>query len=226
MWDLVPWAGIEPGSPALAAQSLSHWAAREVPVHVYLIAILSCRLKVGLSQEYDVFLSLGLEIGIITRDTFGCWITQGAHGTLDETPNWGKAAGGVNATWQNGQNWALCWDVCWSWFRPSRVQAPQLWGQQGCSSQHSQSSWDWLVSLEINQWPWLQPENCFVATADWACLQSTCQFAWEIFIHLFSGYEPIGGKGTTWPCRNGKQMGGCLRVGDIEDVGQTGPASS
>ena len=32
MWDLVPWPGIEPGPPALGAQSLSHWTARETPV--------------------------------------------------------------------------------------------------------------------------------------------------------------------------------------------------
>ena len=31
MWDLVPRPGIEPGPPALAAQSLNHWTAREVP---------------------------------------------------------------------------------------------------------------------------------------------------------------------------------------------------
>ena len=33
MWSLVPWPGIEPGPPALGAQSLNlnHWAAREVP---------------------------------------------------------------------------------------------------------------------------------------------------------------------------------------------------
>ena len=31
MWDLVPWPGIEPGTPALGAQSLNHWASREVP---------------------------------------------------------------------------------------------------------------------------------------------------------------------------------------------------
>ena len=32
MWDLVPRPGIEPGHPALGAQSLSHWTTREVPV--------------------------------------------------------------------------------------------------------------------------------------------------------------------------------------------------
>ena len=31
MWDLVPWSGIEPGSPALGAQSLSNWTTREAP---------------------------------------------------------------------------------------------------------------------------------------------------------------------------------------------------
>ena len=29
MWDLVPWPGIEPGTPALGAQSLSHWTTKE-----------------------------------------------------------------------------------------------------------------------------------------------------------------------------------------------------
>ena len=33
MWDLVPQPGIEPGSPALGAQSLTHWTTREVPLH-------------------------------------------------------------------------------------------------------------------------------------------------------------------------------------------------
>ena len=30
VWDLAPWPGIEPGSPALGAQSLSHWTTRAV----------------------------------------------------------------------------------------------------------------------------------------------------------------------------------------------------
>ena len=33
---LVPWPGIEPRTPVLGAQSLSHWATREVPVNIYL----------------------------------------------------------------------------------------------------------------------------------------------------------------------------------------------
>ena len=31
MWDLVPWPGIEPGTPALGAWSLIHCTTREVP---------------------------------------------------------------------------------------------------------------------------------------------------------------------------------------------------
>ena len=30
-WDLAPWPGIKPRSPALGAWSLSHWTTREVP---------------------------------------------------------------------------------------------------------------------------------------------------------------------------------------------------
>ena len=33
MWDLVPRPAIEHGPPALGAQSLSHWATREVHEH-------------------------------------------------------------------------------------------------------------------------------------------------------------------------------------------------
>ena len=37
MWDLVPWPGIELGSPALGKWSLSHWTTREVPRIVFYI---------------------------------------------------------------------------------------------------------------------------------------------------------------------------------------------
>ena len=37
MWDPVPWPGIEPGPPALVAQSLSHWTTREVPIYFYIL---------------------------------------------------------------------------------------------------------------------------------------------------------------------------------------------
>ena len=31
IWDLVPWPGVEPWSPALEPWSLSHWSTREIP---------------------------------------------------------------------------------------------------------------------------------------------------------------------------------------------------
>ena len=37
MWDLVPWSGIEPGSPTLGVQSLGHWTTREVPLLHFLL---------------------------------------------------------------------------------------------------------------------------------------------------------------------------------------------
>ena len=44
---------------------------RFASIQVYLMSIVSCRLQVGLSQEYEVFPSLGLEIEIVTRDMLG-----------------------------------------------------------------------------------------------------------------------------------------------------------
>ena len=32
MWGLMPLTGMEPGSPALGAQSHSHWTSRKVPL--------------------------------------------------------------------------------------------------------------------------------------------------------------------------------------------------
>ena len=34
---LVPQPGIEPAPPAVEAQSLNHWTAREVPIHFFLL---------------------------------------------------------------------------------------------------------------------------------------------------------------------------------------------
>ena len=42
MWDLVPWSGIKPGSPALGACSLGHWTTREVPFANFLIWLFCC----------------------------------------------------------------------------------------------------------------------------------------------------------------------------------------
>ena len=37
MWDLDPWPGIKPESPALGVQNLSHWTTREVPCRCALL---------------------------------------------------------------------------------------------------------------------------------------------------------------------------------------------
>ena len=43
IWDLVPWPGIEPGPPALGAQSLDHWTTRLSPPSVqFRLVIQSC----------------------------------------------------------------------------------------------------------------------------------------------------------------------------------------
>ena len=36
MWVLVPWPDIEPRSPALGTQNLSHWTTREVPITLFI----------------------------------------------------------------------------------------------------------------------------------------------------------------------------------------------
>ena len=67
MWDLVPWPGIEPGSPAKGAQSLSHWTSREVPGFAILwgfkleAAFSSCiHHKVRTAQTHAVGRSIAL----------------------------------------------------------------------------------------------------------------------------------------------------------------------
>ena len=47
MRDPVSWPGIEPGPPALAARSLSHWSTREVPMPFPFSAISSPTLFVA-----------------------------------------------------------------------------------------------------------------------------------------------------------------------------------
>ena len=47
--DLVPWPGIEPGPPALVAQSLTHWITREVPNSPSSVMVSICPLLHGLT---------------------------------------------------------------------------------------------------------------------------------------------------------------------------------
>ena len=69
-WELVPWSGIEPGSPALGAWSLSHWTTREVLV--LRGSTLDMHKNQERSQDAEVwctgFISLrsvGLDVGLV-----------------------------------------------------------------------------------------------------------------------------------------------------------------
>ena len=52
MWDLVPWPGIEPGPPALGAQSLSHWTTREVPLTLLIEAQLTFNISFRCTTQW------------------------------------------------------------------------------------------------------------------------------------------------------------------------------
>ena len=60
MWDLVPWLGVEPGSPALRAE-FYHWTTREVPASFFfflrngLILCESWTIKTPEHQRIDAF---------------------------------------------------------------------------------------------------------------------------------------------------------------------------
>ena len=41
VWDLVPGPGIEPGPPALGAQSLVHWTTTEGPIYFFNVYFLA-----------------------------------------------------------------------------------------------------------------------------------------------------------------------------------------
>ena len=54
-WGLLPWPGMEPGPPALGAQSLIHWTSREAPWLSFRICLplASCRKHEVLDQRRD-----------------------------------------------------------------------------------------------------------------------------------------------------------------------------
>ena len=55
MWNLVPWPGMEPGPPALGAQSLSHWTTREVPVVSFYLQVISNRKIARIQINFSGF---------------------------------------------------------------------------------------------------------------------------------------------------------------------------
>ena len=62
---LVPWPGIEPAPPALEAQSLNHWTAREVPERLFICLLAICKSSLGkcLFKSFARFLTV----------LFFCW---------------------------------------------------------------------------------------------------------------------------------------------------------
>ena len=67
MWDLVPWAGIEPRPPALGAWSLSHCTTREVAKlrSFFNLSICSCTI---------IFLSLSFFFNFVKKSFWCPWV--------------------------------------------------------------------------------------------------------------------------------------------------------
>ena len=82
MWDLVPWPGIEPGPPALGAQSLNHWATREVlpPLFfiLYICSVISASQFFFLSIPSALICSLHLPRACtpLNPSSYSCWINS------------------------------------------------------------------------------------------------------------------------------------------------------
>ena len=54
MWSLIPWSGIKPGSPALGAQSLSHWPTREITWKTFFFFNLFFKILFYLTLQYCI----------------------------------------------------------------------------------------------------------------------------------------------------------------------------
>ena len=77
MWDLVPWSGIKPRSPALEAWRLSHWITRESVSESHSVMSDSLQLHV-----YSPWNSLGQNTGVGSLS-----LLQGIFPTQES--NWG-----------------------------------------------------------------------------------------------------------------------------------------
>ena len=85
---LISWPGIEPGPPALGAQTLSHWTAREVPAQIFnMISFLLCKLPpILLMNAHAPKLNTirdmhGVELWVYCHCNRGCipWGRAGHH---------------------------------------------------------------------------------------------------------------------------------------------------
>ena len=71
VWDIVPQPGIEPWSPALEAQSLSHWTTRECLLYVicytfFFFLTLASELEKGLEMKakFDSLKYTGIKLAL------------------------------------------------------------------------------------------------------------------------------------------------------------------
>ena len=68
LWDLVSWPGIEPGPPALGAQSLSYWTFREVSLYFFHSSV---------KWNYNYTTNCGTAVKIKENDM---WVWCSRHG--------------------------------------------------------------------------------------------------------------------------------------------------
>ena len=132
MWDLiVPWPGIELVPPAVEAQSLNHWTAREVPRMGILTRLIHLSFKMCLLIDFPAHI-LSAFLQSIETDT---QISQlGDHlcvlwwscDHMVEAGRWGGTAMRVFICllWeQGGQSVTLPWKrACWSPHQQHRVR--------------------------------------------------------------------------------------------------------
>lgn len=80
----------------------------------------------------------------------------------------------------------------------------------GLVLQQPQSLWDWLVYLETNQWPWLQPENYFVEITTEPVFRAVASLLWRYSFIFWSvmNLQKKKKKGTHWT--RGNSMEGYL----------------
>ena len=76
MWDLVPWPGIKPGSPAWGAQSLSHWTTREV-LKEEMLLLGHYQILQGLIPCSGELLSIWMK-GVHSAFPMGLWVGAGS----------------------------------------------------------------------------------------------------------------------------------------------------
>ena len=94
MWDLVPWPGTKPGSPALGAQSLSLWTGRQVPARSWH-RLASFFELYGDSKNIDngclITDLLGFfKKGFIKQKLFQLLMTKDSSLKIDTLSNWGS----------------------------------------------------------------------------------------------------------------------------------------